>query len=216
VCVFVSILGTDLIQCLLDHRAEVEASNHHGQTPLHIAAGNGRAEAASFLIVTGGADSDARDNHGGTPADAARANNQARLVEVMRRAVRASLMTPRGIELASARRERVAKEGEQGEATQAEEGEVGQGEGAHGEGRLGGGGLPVFGSARPSGPPSGGSNPEAGPVSVTEPRAAGGGGAILSPKEYEAMISKAQSLNGRRKREREAVLAADQAILTPF
>ena len=91
---------------MLDHNAEVEAKNRQGQTPLHIAAANGRAEAATCLIVVGGADIDARDNEGKTASDTARENHQPKMVEVLRRAARASLMTPRGRELAAERERR--------------------------------------------------------------------------------------------------------------
>lgn len=98
-----------MITLLLDHKADVEAPNRHGQTPLHIAAANGRAETATSLIVHGGADIDARDAEGKTPSDVARENHQMKMVEIIRRAVRASLMTPRGRELA-AERERISME----------------------------------------------------------------------------------------------------------
>jgi len=84
-----------VVELLLKRKADVRARNNTNSTPLHVAAANGRAEAVTVLIVTGGADIDAVDGNGRTASQLAQENGQLQIREVVRRAVRHSLMTPR-------------------------------------------------------------------------------------------------------------------------
>ncbi|KAI1690906.1 ankyrin repeats (many copies) domain-containing protein [Ditylenchus destructor] len=57
-------------------KADVNAKDNNGQTPLHIAAGNADSTIASNLVFNG-ADVNAKDNNGQTPLDVAVANRRA-------------------------------------------------------------------------------------------------------------------------------------------
>ena len=56
----------DIVELLLAHRADPNATNSHGKTPLHRAAFNGHKEVARVLLRHG-ATIDAKDNYGDTP-----------------------------------------------------------------------------------------------------------------------------------------------------
>jgi cytohesin len=69
----------EMIATLVAGRADPNLTDQiHGQTPLHVAADEGDAEAAAALIAHG-ADVNAKDRKGRTPADYATANGNAAL-----------------------------------------------------------------------------------------------------------------------------------------
>jgi ankyrin repeat protein len=55
-----------MVEFLLTNKADVNARNDNGDTPLHLAAEFGRKEVVEFLL-TNKADVNARDNNGETP-----------------------------------------------------------------------------------------------------------------------------------------------------
>jgi ankyrin repeat protein len=71
---FVSILRQ-----LLQHGAKVNAKDNTGSTPLHRAAGAGKAEAVQVLVEEGNAKVDAKDKTGATPLFVAVSCSQANI-----------------------------------------------------------------------------------------------------------------------------------------
>jgi hypothetical protein len=59
----------EVVQLLLDFKAEVDAKNKNGYTPLYVAARSGQKDVVELLLAHG-ADINAKDNNGQTPLDA--------------------------------------------------------------------------------------------------------------------------------------------------
>jgi len=74
---------------LIDHGADVNARGPGGRTAAHLAAERNTGPATLALLVEHGADRAARDDDGRTPLDFARLNEKSRVVEWIKRQIRA-------------------------------------------------------------------------------------------------------------------------------
>ncbi len=74
---------------LIAHGADVNARGPGGRTAIHLAAERNTGAKTLALLVESGADLAARDEDGHTPLDIARLNGKVRLVEWIKRRVRA-------------------------------------------------------------------------------------------------------------------------------
>jgi len=92
---------------LIKRRADVNARDKDGRTPLHHAAYNGRLEVAR-LLVERGADVNARDKNGWTPLDIARERG---CLEVARLLESAARWRPSKVEEYLAKLEKLYREG---------------------------------------------------------------------------------------------------------
>jgi ankyrin repeat protein len=70
----------EVAEILLEHNAEVNASDDRGRLPLHDAARSGRLELVRLLLMQGG-DANARDSFGSTPLDMAKAGKDTEIVK---------------------------------------------------------------------------------------------------------------------------------------
>ena len=70
----------NIADLLLSHKADVNARNSDGQTPLHFAAQQGQLQAVEWLLKHG-ADVNARDNKGVTPLSLTKYRNRGREIE---------------------------------------------------------------------------------------------------------------------------------------
>ena len=71
---------SNIANLLLSHKADVNARNSDGQTPLHFAAQQGQLQAVEWLLKHG-ADVNAKDNKGVTPLSLTKFRNRGREVE---------------------------------------------------------------------------------------------------------------------------------------
>jgi ankyrin repeat protein len=58
----------DVIKCLVDHGAKINAKDNEGQTSLHYTTSCGHRSASCYLL-SNGADATSLDNDGNTPLD---------------------------------------------------------------------------------------------------------------------------------------------------
>ncbi|KAE8386090.1 ankyrin repeat-containing domain protein [Aspergillus alliaceus] len=72
----------EVIETLLDMRANIKATNNSGKSPLSLAAENGHAKAVE-LLVEGGGDLESKDKNGNTPLALAAMNGHVTVVELL-------------------------------------------------------------------------------------------------------------------------------------
>ncbi|MDT8287813.1 MAG: ankyrin repeat domain-containing protein, partial [Elusimicrobiales bacterium] len=95
---------------LLDHGADMNATNAFSTTPLHEAAVGGHAELVKMLIARG-ADVNAKDGHGRTPLERAEEQGESEAAEVIREAI--SLRHAQRVKGVKVLRDRKRKKGAQ-------------------------------------------------------------------------------------------------------
>ena len=81
--------GHQTVAWLIAHGADVNARGPGGRTAAHLAAERNTGAKTLALLVENGADLAARDEDGHTPLEIARLNGKVRLVEWIKRRVRA-------------------------------------------------------------------------------------------------------------------------------
>ena len=72
----------DKVRIALNLKAEVNAKDGNGQTPLHVAARNNSLEVAE-LLISSGAEVNAKDNRGETPLHLAAWNGHQKMKELL-------------------------------------------------------------------------------------------------------------------------------------
>jgi hypothetical protein len=88
---------------LIAHGADVNARVRGGRTAAHFAAERNTGPTTLALLVESGADLTAREEDGHTPLDIAKRNGKGRLVEWIRRQVRANRRRPTGSNMGTSR-----------------------------------------------------------------------------------------------------------------
>jgi ankyrin repeat protein len=73
----------DIVDYLLENKADVTLCNMHRQTPLHMAIRQNEDDAVALKLIMHSTDMDGRDMHGKTPASYAAQNGKARVLEAL-------------------------------------------------------------------------------------------------------------------------------------
>ena len=76
--------GKEMVELLLANKADVNAANNRGHTPLHNAAMSPlTSKEVAELLIAHKADANAKDKHGNTPLHAAASNGSVNVAEVL-------------------------------------------------------------------------------------------------------------------------------------